>query len=445
MSSIKLVKYLLFIEVLLYSVSASAQELKTTPTLWSLKECLRYAQDNNITINNLRLTRSSTDQDLISSKAALLPNLNASVSQNATHYGVSQTAGSNKISTSGSVGVNSSLTLFNGGALRADIDQKKLNRNVADLDVAEANNTLYMQIIEAYNNILLDKETINYAQDLVETSRAQTDQMRQQYQAGAVAKKDLIQLEAQLANDQYTLTNAQNAERQDKITLKQLLQLPVNTTFDVIRSDTAFNLAAIPSLNQVLEEALANRPEVKNSVLNTESAQLDLKKAKAGYLPVISLNGGLGTNYGNGGATNTFTQFNDNFYQSVGITATIPLFSRKVNQTNVAKSTIAIKQAELNLLNTKTILSQEVEQAYINTQNAYSQFNASTKQLSFNKEAYRIAGEELKVGSANTVEYIQQKNLYIQALQAYTQAKYNARLSLNIFKFYKGDTIEDFK
>jgi len=433
--------YLIFFGVLASWNSVFAQETDTLDTKeWSLEECLQYAQEHNITLNNLRLAKQIADQDLISAKAAVLPDLNGSISQTASHVGSSQTdAGNNDISLNGSVGLNSSLTLFNGGLLRNSIKQSQLNTQSADLNVAETNNSLYLQIISAYTNILLDKETIVYAQDLVQTSQAQTEQMRQQYKAGAVARKDLIQLEAQLANDQYTLTSAKNAEKQDKLVLKQLLQLPTGSAFDIIKPDTAFALTAIPTLNEVVQEALAKRPEVKNSELSVDYAKLDQKNAKTGYLPVISLSGGIGTNYGNGYGAGFSSQLGDNFYQQIGITASIPIFSRKINQTNVAKSTIAIQQAQLDLLNTKTILSQEVEQAYLNTQNAYSQYNASAQQLSYNKEAYRIAGEELRVGSANTVEYIQQKNLYIQALQSYTQAKYNAILSWNTFNFYRGD------
>lgn len=441
--SINLLKYVSFLGLWFYALSSNAQDAQTSAKWWSLKECLVYAQQNNITLNNLRLAKQSADQNLISAKAAVLPDLNASASQNATHYGLAQGEASKAISLNGSAGLNSSVTLFNGGTLKAGILQSQLGTEMANLDIAEAGNNLYLQIIQAYTNILLDKETIRYTQDLVQTSQAQTDQMGHQYKVGAVAQKDLIQLQAQLASDQYTLTSAKNAERQDKITLKQLLQLPIDNNFDIAKADTSFTLTAIPSLHEVVQEAIAKRPEVKNSVLSIESSKLDLKRAKAGYLPVISLNGGIGTSYSNNTGIGTFRQFDNNFYQQIGITATIPLFSRKVNQTNVAKSNIAIKQAELDLLNTKTLLSQTVEQAYINTQNAYSQYDASSEQLNYNKEAYRIAGEELRVGSANTVEYIQQKNLYIQALQAYTQAKYSAMLSLNVFNFYKGDFLEN--
>lgn len=82
-----------------------------------------------------------------------------------------------------------------------------------------------------------------------------------------------------------------------------------------------------------------------------------------------------------------------------------------------------------------------MEQAYINVLNAQSQYTAAEKQMEANEESYRITTEEFKIGSVNMVDLLQQKNLYVQSLQAYIQAKYNAMLSLKIYKFYTGEPI----
>src|SRR5690606_25895116 len=198
--AIRWLKYMSFFALILCTLAGNAQQEQTHIKQWSLKECLAYAQQHNITLNNLRLAKQSADQNLISAKASVLPDLNASASQNATHYGTAQGDAGKSINLNGSAGLNSSVTLFNGGTLRADIRQSQLAAEMADLDVSEAGNDLYLQIIQAYTNIMLDKETIVYAQDLVQTSQAQTEQVDQQYKAGAAAKKDLIQLQAQLAS-----------------------------------------------------------------------------------------------------------------------------------------------------------------------------------------------------------------------------------------------------
>ncbi|WP_036602582.1 TolC family protein [Olivibacter sitiensis] len=407
----------------------------TLPARWTLQDCLRYAQENNITVNSLRLSKLTSEQNLIQSRAALWPNLTASTSHNLNHTTVTGSGGSSTTNNNGSLGLTSAVTLYNGGVLRRDIQQKQLDVSMSELDVEEEKNNLYLQIIQAYNNILLDKETIVYAEDLVNSSKEQVKQMQAQYNTGSAARKDLIQLEAQLANDQFTLTSAQNNEKQDKLTLKQLLQLPMDTGFDIERPDSTGSIQAIPSQQQVLANALSYRPEIKNSELAIAGAKLDIKNAQSGYLPTISLSGGLGTSYGNNTSLG-FSQFNNSIYQQIGITASIPIFSRKVNQTNVARAKIALEQADLSYANTKTILSQAVESAYISANTAVSQYGTSQEQLKYNEEAYRIAGEELRIGTYNTVEYVQQKNLYIQALQNFTQAKYNALLAIDIYNFY---------
>lgn len=415
---------------------------QNTPNLeaarqWSLEECLNYAKQNNISINSLRLDSLTSQQNLIASRAAVLPNLTGSASQGLNHYNSIENP---LLNSSGGVGISSTVTLYNGGYLRNDIKQKDLLAKSNSLTIREAENSISLQIVQAYLNILLDKETIIYAEDLVATSLAQVNQMEQQYKVGSVAKKDLIQLQAQLANDRYTLTNAQNTERQDKLTLKQLLQLPLETTFDVAKPDSVFTAALLPSLNEVVDSALENRPEVQKSLLNIKIAHLDLKKTLAGYLPTIYLSGGLNTTFGNT-YSDGFKQIYNNGYQQIGLTASFPIFNRKVNRTNEAKAKINIQQAELSLKNTKTLLSQSIEQAYINALNTRGRLDAAITQLNFNREAFRIAGEELRVGSSNTVEYVQQKNLYIQALQSYTQAKYSTLLSVKVYEFYRGDEL----
>jgi outer membrane protein len=87
------------------------------------------------------------------------------------------------------------------------------------------------------------------------------------------------------------------------------------------------------------------------------------------------------------------------------------------------------------------VLSQQVEQAYINVQNTESQYDAAVETLKAAQEGYRIANEQLKAGAVNTVQLLLEKNVYLQALQAYTQAKYNTVLYIKMYTFYMGDPV----
>ena len=439
-----IVRTLLCLSISLSALQGFGQDTtaKAMPPVWDLASCLEYAKSNNIQLKNLRLDKESAGQDKLLAKAALLPDLYASGSLSSNHYNRNTGTSTSAISTSGSYGVSSSWTLYQGGYLKTDIQQKDLSVQSANYTVLESENDITLQITQAYLNILVDKESIIYNQDLVKTSAAQLEQSKRQFKAGAVARKVVAQFEAQLAGDRYNLTASENAEKQDKITLKQLLQLPDSRNFDVVKPDTVISTEKIPDLAAVQQYALQNRPEIKNAELGVKISNLELTKAKSGYLPTLSLGAGIGTSFANDPTYNTFRQFDNNFYQQAGLTLSVPIFTKRQNKTNVAKAKIAIAQSQNNLVNTKTTLSLVTEQAYITAQNSQNQYTSAIEQLKYNTEVYRIANQELKIGTANIVEFYQQRNLYVQAMQSFIQAKYNAALAARIYEFYIGVPIK---
>lgn len=427
---------MLILIFLSYPLVAQDSSHLITPLKWDLQTCLDYAMKNNIQLNSLRLSKKTGEQDLLLSQAARLPNLTGSATQNVV--GSRNATLAYGVHPSGSYSLNSSVTLFNGGYLTNDIKQKQLTVQVLDLNVAQQINDITLLITEAYLSILLAKENIVYVKDVVSTAEAQVLRAQQQFDVGSIARKDLAELQAQLANEKYILVTAENSQRQNTLTLKQLLQLSTDTPFEIVSPDTLMGIGLLTPVQEAQKAALDTRPEVKSSELGVQVATLDLAKARAGYLPTLSAGGILSTSYQKDPDYTYFKQLDNNFYQQIGLTLSVPIFTRRANKTNVEKSKIEIDQSRLALQNTKTNLSQIVEQAYINVVNAQGQYDAAVEQFKFVQESYRIATEQLNVGVANMVEYLQQKNLYIQALQAYIQAKYNAALNIRIYDFYRG-------
>ncbi len=415
------------------SITAYAQTAtNNNDSTWDLAKCIDYAQKNNITINTLRLNAKINEQDVVAAKAARYPNLTASVTQGITNYNTGLYPASG-------YGVTSGATIYNGGYLRNDIKSQQLSLQQANLNIVSGENDITLSITQAYLNILLAKENIVYEQDVVTTAAAQVKQGQQRYNAGTIAQKDLLELQATLANDEYMLVNAQNTERQNLLTLKQILQLPTSNNFDVVTSDSIQPVSLVTDLASAQQIALNNRPEVKSSELGVQVEQVELAKARYSLRPSLTANGSLFTNYASSNpATKYFYAIENNFYQGLGITLSVPIFDRSITKTNVAKAKINIDIAKLDLQNTRTNLLQEIEQAYINVQNAQNQFIAAQQQLTYTKESYRIANDQLNIGVYNIVDYLQQKNLYVQALQEYTQAKYSAVLYTKIYNFYTG-------
>lgn len=427
------------------TTQAAAPDTNRRPTLWNLQACLDYANKNNITLNSLRLNVQSAQENYLLSKAQQLPNLTGSSSLSYTRSKAATAVIGGVQTTSSwqnSFGASSSVTIYNGGYLRNDILQKNLEIESANLTVLQNANNITLGITQAYLSILLAKENVVYEQDLVNTTVAQVDQGRKQYEAGSIARNAYVELQAQLATDKFNLVTAQSAVRQNKLNLKVILQLPYQDSFDIVNPDTVISKETITSLDSVVTIAMRERPEIKNGQLNIDIARYDLLKARAGYLPILTASGTLSSSYYSRSSDDYFKQLDNNFFQTVGVNLSIPIFTRRAAKTQVQLAKIEIEQQKLSLLGTQTTLAQNIEQAYINVINAQGQYDAAVEGLRASQESYRIAGEELKVGASNLVDYLQQKTLYTQAFQVYIQAKYNAALSIKIYDFYMGIAVK---
>ena len=435
---------LLFLFCISYH-SLKAQDSNLVPTKWDLQSCLDYAKRNNIQLNTLRLNQQISRQDVLLARAARYPNLFGSLSQNFTHSNDANPVISG-FATQSTFASNSTLssawTVYNGGYINYNIKLQNLNMQQAGLSIDEIQNTLTLEITQDFLNILLAKENIIYVQNLVTTSEAQLDQGNKMYSAGSIARNALIELEAQTAADKYNLVSAQSAYRQNVLTLKQLLQLPWSYSMDIAVPDTIIATALMPSLDEVQRIALATRPEIKYAETGVDIAQINLRTAKAHTLPVATVGTSLASGYSNNESADYLTQLDNNFYQRAGLTISIPIFNNRIYKTQVEISKIEIEESKLSLLAAKTNLSQMVEQAYINVLNAKAQYDAAVVQLESSQESYRVANEQFKYGAVNLVNVLQQKNLYVQALQAYIQAKYSAALNLEVYNFYRGEPVK---
>jgi outer membrane protein len=427
--------------VLPFSLKAQDTLFANLPSQWRLEDCIEYAKKNNISLATLRLTTRLTEEDLLQARAAVLPDLSGSVSQSfVNNKRADAVTGDFKYhaNLSSSYGLNSSMIIYNGGYLRNDIRAKKFSVQSANLDVKETENDLTLSITQAFFNVLLAREIMISFRAVLETSTGQLLQGQQRYDAGGIARKELLQLESQVATDQYNLINATNNFKLNTVDLKQLLLLPSSFDFQAKAPDTILVQYALTPLPDAQQQAQETRPEIKNADLRIQLAQVEVEKTLASTKPTISLGSGLGTNYSNNQGYKYVPQLNNNFYQSLGVTMGIPIYSRRVNKTNINKAKILLQQSQLAAYDSKTILNQLVEQVYIKLLNAQAQYTAAGTRLKISQEIYFITNEQMKLGAVNTVELLQQKDAYIQALQNFTQAKYTVALYNKIYEFYMG-------
>lgn len=440
----KVIQYIKIVTVILLSISAVPSYL-SAQQIWTLRSCIDYAREKNIQVQKAQLSTESYDVDILQSKAELFPNLTGNISQRFLNSKERNSSGDykNKGIFSGEYGLTASMTIYDGKRTLNNIKQAKLQKDVQELNTQEIQNNIEISITEAYLQMLYNREAIKNNENIVASSEAALKQAQIFLNAGSINKSELAQIEAQYSSDKYNLVLAQNSFDNYKLQLKQLLELDVDTDFNVefpeINDDVVMRL--IPSKQEVYKKALLIMPQIESSKLGIEVANISKSNAKAGYLPKLTLSGNLGSNNNYNQSPSFTSQLNRNFSQSISLNLSIPIFDNRQNKSNVQKAQIEIQNAQLTLMDTQKELLRTVESLYQDAVSAQSKYIAAKDKLKSTELSYELTQEQYSLGMRNTVELTTEKNNYANALQELLQAKYTALLSLKLLNFYQGEEI----
>lgn len=412
---------------------------------WTLRECCDYAVTHNIAIKQRQNQCRQQELQLSTARNRRLPDLNGSVSQNFS-FGRGLTAdntytNTNTSSTSFSLGT--SVPLFTGFQIPNQIKLNQLNLEAATADLEKAKNDVRMQVAQAYVQILYNMEIANVAHRQVVIDSMQVVRLQAFVDNGKASGAQLSQQQATLANSRFTAVQADNNQRLAVLTLTQLLELPTPDGFAVVQPETSAisNLSDIPSPDVIYADALGMKPEVIAQQLRLRATDHSIKIAQAGYMPTLSLSGGLGSNYY---TTSKFdsdpfgTQLKNNFSQYIGLSLNIPIFNRFQTRNSVRNARIEQENQLLALDNTKKTLYKEIQQVYYNTLNARQKERSSEETVRSSNDAFTLMLAKYENGKANITEFNEAKNVYLKAESDRVQALYELLYQRALIQFYQG-------
>ena len=410
---------------------------------WTLEDCINYAMQNNIDLQQIRLTQKSAAEDVKQSKAALLPTVTASTNQG-VNYDPWDDLTTDKVSYNGTYTVNAQWTVWNGGQNTNQLKLNKLKEQDSELTVLESSNSVQEAIAKLYVQILYQKEAIEVNRQSLETSKKNEERGQQMVEVGQMSKADLAQLTAQRASSEYNVVEAETQLSNYKLQLKKILQLTGVTEFDIASPSSTDTqaLEEVPALQKVYERALLQRPEIQSAMLGIETSKLQLKIAKAGWLPTVSMTGSAGTSTFSSSSSSWGKQMKTNFGTSAGVGISIPLFDGRKTKTNVQKALIAQEQARLTLKNEEADLFETIEQYWLNAINNQEKFRSSSASVESEQESYNLLQEQFNLGMKNIVELLAGKDKLLQAQQNKLQSKYMTIVNLQLLKFYEGETMK---
>ena len=417
-------------------------------TLWTLSGCLEYALEHNIQLRQTRNTYLSGIEDTKQARAALFPSLSASTSQSLANYPSSDVTDNNMYT--GSYNLNASMSLFRGGSLSIALKQQKVQNEMDLLSVEETANDIRIAIVQAYMQCLYAAEAVTVNRSNAEASKAQRDRAEEMWRAGSISRVDFAQLESQWKSDEYQVVSAQTSYDEYLLQLKQLLELDIMDGMNLAGPDVSEDqiLSILPPKSDIYEAALDAMPEVERGTLSVQAAELEIKQARAGFFPSISLSAGVGTSFmtatGAGTATGSTpgyvsgNQYWNNFHENIGLTLSVPIYSNRSNRTALNKARLSAENTRLEQQSIEKDLLKEVESAYLGAVSNQSRYIAALQQEDYARQSYDLTCEQFSLGVKNTVELITAQNELTSAQQEVLQAKYMTMLNLELLNIYQG-------
>lgn len=426
----------------------------TAQQKWTLRDCIDYAMQNNITLKQSQLNKQTTTETRKQSQAALFPSLSGSTNQSLGYKPWLNTSistvNNGTVNTSvhktyynGTYGLNASWTVWNGNQNHNQVKANKLSEQQAELTVEQTANTIQEKIAQLYVQILYQTEAIDVCRQSLETSQRNEERGRELVEVGKMSKADLAQLSAQRATAEYDLVQAESTLANYKLQLKQQLEITGDQSFDI--DVTAANdqqaLTTIPAMTDVYEQALLLRPEIKNTELALKASEVQLKIAKAGHLPTISLTGGFGTSTSSNNSKEWGQQIQTNFDASAGIGVSIPIFDQRKAKTAVNKANIQRELALLDQQDKQKKLYATIEGFWLDAQTNQQKFRAASATVESEQQSYDLLQEQFNLGLKNIVELMTGKTSLLKAQQNKLQSKYLTILNQQLLRFYQGETM----
>lgn len=448
--------------------------------LWTLNDCVSYALENNLSIQQSLLEEERANINLNMAKGNFMP----SVSANANH---SWTVGLNQNITTGllqnqttqftAAGVDVGVDLFKGLQNQRQLAKSRLQSVATLYQSQKMKEDVALNVVNSYLQVIFNKELVKVNKSQLDYQKGQEGRVSNLVNAGVVPSGDLIDVRASVAQANQQLILALNAVTMSKLALAQLLQLKDYENFDVIDVDYEIGLSEVlsNSAKEVVERAKETQVDLKLAETQVEISERDLEISKSAFYPQIRAFYSLATraaymdqitgyelNTANptqvigvvegtnqnvlqpnmspiiSGPNSLFNQFDDNIGHSFGVGISIPIF----NGFNVRNS---VKLSKLNLESSKKEkevsvlkLEQTVYAAYSDTQNALESFEASKVTYQARNLALEYAKERYEVGLMNVFDFNQAQNLLVVAESDMLKAKYDYIFKTKILEYYFG-------
>lgn len=431
--------------LLLCSVCISSAQMRK----WTLQECVEYAVENNLTIEQAELDLDNAIIDKSDAIGNLLPRLNGDgrLTENVglSFNPTSQEPVNTQLNFTGNL--TSVLNIFDGLRNIRQLQRSKLSAISSQYQLDDLKDDIRLNVANAYLQVLSNKEQLKVFEAQYAVTEQDLLRTKELVESGVVPRGDLLEIEATAATQEQQIINGEGLVLISRVNLAQLLQITDYENFDI--ADESFEIPPSDILDNsakvIFDKALTFRNDIKLSESNVDLAKKDLEIAKGAYYPTLSAFINYNTRYSDQNLNPqdlSIIPFTDQLWLfdglAYGFTLNIPFFNGWSTRNSVKRSKISLQRSQLELEQTKLELESEIQQAHVNVTTFGKAHEAAIKTMEARKLAYDYAKERFNVGLMNAFDFSQAQSRVDNAEADVIRTKYDYIFRLKILEFYFG-------
>ncbi|WP_425235075.1 TolC family protein [Ulvibacterium sp.] len=431
------------------SVHLSAQQK------WSLDECVSYALEHNLPLNDFEYTAQSNKETYRQSIRNLLPDISARTNY-VINFGRSTDPFTNDVVTteffSNSYNLDASIDLFQGFQKLNSIKASKFLYKATQEEALQQKYLLAFRVMQAFYDIQFFEGLVAISKEQVAVSQSNLDLVKKQIELGLMAGADLYEAESLLLTDKLNLTQSENQLVTAKLQLIQEMNLEDADDITIqpvmAKKESPDGSVQIQS-DSIFAEAQSFLPLIKAQELRAKAAKKQVAVARGALSPSLNLFWGVGTGYfetttDSLGSTIPFRdQFRDNTFQFVGVGLNIPISNRWSNRSRVKQNKIERLRAENNLDVQKQVLFQTIQQLVQEYKALQVEYEQSGQNVEAQNLAFTIAQKRYEKGLINALELFTAKNLFASAQNTNLQVRLRLEVNKSTLDFYRGLPVFD--
>ncbi|MCX7909913.1 MAG: TolC family protein [Ignavibacteria bacterium] len=432
-----------------YTILVSQEKGKVR--IYSLQECLSIAREKNPQIKIVESQISTAGAEITSAFGNFLPSasfnmgytrqLNVESGQKINIGG--QTIVVGKIEpNSYNMGLSLSYNLFDGFSREAQYSSAKENLNSVYSKYSYTLQEIELNVYKTYINVLRAKKILGARKQDLEVASKELERIKAKYQAGSLPYSNVLSQEAELANKEILIIQAENDLKNAKAMLLVSMGLNPELDIDVNESDVKTNFSdeevkkfrnELGNFEELVRMALAKRYDVIALDQQITSSRANLTVARSGYFPSLTAYGGWSW------ANNEFRKFSELGRSFVGLSLRIPIFENFKSNYQIELAKAQLLQLEMQKLQLEQNIRNQIIQSLNNLEAAEKQLVATKKSLESAQKNYESATERYRVGSIGIVDYVYANNLLMNAKINYINAEYNYFLAQKEIQFAIGN------